>query len=49
MAPNAFDTIEELVRRMDEDTRLARNTLARLPDAFPPLGIVPGLSAEPTI
>ena len=33
-----FDTIEDLVRRMDEDSRLARAALARAPDAFPPLG-----------
>ena len=38
----AFATIEELVRRMDEDTRRARAALARMPDAFPPLGSVPG-------
>ena len=45
----AFDTVEELVRRMDEDSGLARNALARAPGAFPPLGVVPGLSAAPTI
>ena len=33
-----FDTVEELVRRMHEDSRLARQALARAPDAFPPLG-----------
>jgi riboflavin kinase / FMN adenylyltransferase len=38
----AFASVEELVRRMDEDTRRARAALARLPDAFPPLGNVPG-------
>ncbi len=32
-----FDSIEELIRRMDEDSRLARAALARAPDAFPPL------------
>jgi riboflavin kinase/FMN adenylyltransferase len=37
----AFDTVEELVRRMDEDTRRARTLLGRMPDAFPPLGNVP--------
>jgi riboflavin kinase/FMN adenylyltransferase len=37
----AFATVEELVRCMDEDTRRARATLARVPDAFPPLGKVP--------
>ncbi len=34
----AFATVEELVRCMDEDTRRARAALARMPDAFPPLG-----------
>jgi riboflavin kinase/FMN adenylyltransferase len=33
-----FDSIEDLIRRMDEDSRLARAALARAPDAFPPLG-----------
>jgi riboflavin kinase / FMN adenylyltransferase len=33
-----FDTIEDLVRRMDEDARLARLALARAPGAFPPIG-----------
>jgi riboflavin kinase/FMN adenylyltransferase len=33
-----FDTIDELVRRMDEDSRIARHALAREPDAFPLLG-----------
>ena len=32
-----FPGVEELVRRMDEDARLARAALARRPDAFPPL------------
>jgi riboflavin kinase/FMN adenylyltransferase len=35
-----FDTIEELIRRMDEDSRLARIALARSGDAFPALGEV---------
>jgi riboflavin kinase/FMN adenylyltransferase len=35
-----FDTAEALVRRMDEDARLARLALARVPGAFPPLGTV---------
>src|SRR5882724_2083097 len=35
-----FDTVEALVRRMDEDARLARRALARAPDAFPALGSV---------
>jgi riboflavin kinase/FMN adenylyltransferase len=38
----AFANVEELVRRMDEDTRRARAILARMPDAFPPLGKLPG-------
>jgi len=33
-----FDSVEALVRRMDEDARLARAALARAGDAFPPLG-----------
>jgi riboflavin kinase/FMN adenylyltransferase len=33
-----FDTIPELIRRMDEDARLARAALARMPGAFPELG-----------
>ena len=33
-----FDSVEDLVRRMDEDTRLARAALAAAPDAFPKLG-----------
>ncbi len=32
-----FDTIDDLVRRMDEDSRIARAALAKMPDAFPPL------------
>jgi riboflavin kinase/FMN adenylyltransferase len=35
-----FDTIAELVRRMDEDSRLARIALAKAGDAFPELGTV---------
>jgi riboflavin kinase / FMN adenylyltransferase len=37
----AFATTEDLIRRMDEDSRLARRALARAPDAFPPLGKLP--------
>jgi riboflavin kinase/FMN adenylyltransferase len=37
-----FDTIEDLIRRMDEDSRLAQIALARAPDAFPRLGRVSG-------
>jgi riboflavin kinase / FMN adenylyltransferase len=32
-----FATVEDLVRRMDEDSRLARAALGRAPDAFPPV------------
>jgi riboflavin kinase/FMN adenylyltransferase len=35
-----FDSIEELVRRMDDDVRHARTMLARDPEAFPQLGLV---------
>ena len=34
-----FDGIEELIRRMDDDSRHARTALARAPDAFPALGL----------
>jgi riboflavin kinase/FMN adenylyltransferase len=37
-----FDSVEELVRRMNEDARLARAALAAAPDAFPKLGRIPG-------
>jgi riboflavin kinase/FMN adenylyltransferase len=37
-----FDSVAALVQRMDEDSRVARAALARAPDAFPPLGQVPG-------
>jgi riboflavin kinase/FMN adenylyltransferase len=33
----SFDTVDDLVRRMDEDCGLARAALARVPDAFPPI------------
>jgi riboflavin kinase/FMN adenylyltransferase len=33
----AFDTVEDLMRRMNEDCGLARAALARAPDAFPPI------------
>jgi riboflavin kinase / FMN adenylyltransferase len=36
-----LDSVEDLVRRMDEDARLARAALARASDAFPKLGRVP--------
>jgi riboflavin kinase / FMN adenylyltransferase len=35
-----FDTVDELVHRMAEDCRIARNALKRAGDAFPPLGTV---------
>jgi riboflavin kinase / FMN adenylyltransferase len=34
-----FDSVEDLVRRMDQDSSQARYLLSRAPDAFPPLGI----------
>jgi riboflavin kinase / FMN adenylyltransferase len=37
----AFANVEELVRRMDDDTRRARALLGRTPEAFPPLGALP--------
>ena len=37
-----FDSVEGLIRRMDEDSRLARAMLAAAPGAFPQLGQVPG-------
>ena len=33
-----FASVEELIRRMDDDSRQARTALARAPDAFPVLG-----------
>ena len=33
-----FDSVDALVRRMDDDARLARAALARNPGSFPPLG-----------
>jgi riboflavin kinase/FMN adenylyltransferase len=36
-----FDSVEDLIRRMDQDCSQARHLLARAPDAFPALG-VPG-------
>jgi len=36
-----FDSVATLVRRMDEDARLARAALARAGDAFPPLANLP--------
>jgi riboflavin kinase / FMN adenylyltransferase len=37
-----FDSVDDLVRRMDEDSRLARAALARAGDAFPKLGRITG-------
>jgi riboflavin kinase/FMN adenylyltransferase len=34
-----FDSAEDLIRRMDQDSSQAHHLLARTPDAFPPLGI----------
>ncbi len=39
-----FESVEELVRQMQEDCRSARVALARAPDAFPQLGCVPGVN-----
>lgn len=36
----SFDTVAELIRRIDEDARMARAALARAPDGFPPLAAV---------
>jgi riboflavin kinase/FMN adenylyltransferase len=36
-----FDSVEDLVRRMNEDARLARVALAHAPDTFPKLGRIP--------
>ena len=36
------DSVEDLVRRMNEDARLARAALAAAPDAFPKLGSISG-------
>ena len=33
-----FDSVDALIRQMNEDAKLARNALARAPDAFPKLG-----------
>jgi riboflavin kinase/FMN adenylyltransferase len=35
-----FDSVEDLIRRMDEDCRIARMALHRAGDAFPPLGTI---------
>jgi riboflavin kinase/FMN adenylyltransferase len=35
-----FDNVDDLVRRMDQDSSQARHALMRAPDAFPPLGLV---------
>jgi riboflavin kinase/FMN adenylyltransferase len=42
----ALPSIDELVRRMDEDSRRARTLLARVPEAFPPPGQAPGFRNE---
>jgi riboflavin kinase/FMN adenylyltransferase len=34
-----FDSVDDLIRRMDEDCALARHALTRAPDAFPELGV----------
>ncbi|HLK83708.1 MAG TPA: bifunctional riboflavin kinase/FAD synthetase [Xanthobacteraceae bacterium] len=35
-----FDTVDDLIRRMEEDCRIAQMALKRAGDAFPPLGAV---------
>jgi riboflavin kinase / FMN adenylyltransferase len=35
-----FDTVDDLIRRMEEDCRIAQMALKRAGDAFPPLGVV---------
>jgi riboflavin kinase/FMN adenylyltransferase len=35
-----FDSIDELIHRMDEDCRIARIALRRAGDVFPALGVV---------
>ena len=42
-----FDSVDELVRRMDEDSRIARAALAKAPGAFPPLPILASSSLRP--
>ena len=42
-----FDSVEALVRRMDDDARLARAALARAPGAFPPLGEISSSALAP--
>src|ERR1043165_5341151 len=37
-----FDSVDALVKRMDDDARLARAALARAGDVFPPLGEISG-------
>ena len=34
-----FDSVDELIRRMDEDCRTPAHRLARVPAAFPELGV----------
>jgi riboflavin kinase/FMN adenylyltransferase len=35
-----FDSVDALIRRMDQDSSQARHLLSRAPEAFPPLGII---------
>jgi riboflavin kinase/FMN adenylyltransferase len=35
-----FDTVDDLIRRMEEDCQIAQMALKRAGDAFPPLGVV---------
>ncbi len=34
-----FDSVDDLIRRMDDDSRVARRALRQAPDAFPMLGV----------
>jgi riboflavin kinase/FMN adenylyltransferase len=34
-----FDSVDDLIRRMDDDGRMARRALRQAPDAFPKLGV----------
>ena len=44
-----FNSLDALVDRMQEDAALARAALARVPDAFPALGVLPDQALGPSI
>jgi riboflavin kinase / FMN adenylyltransferase len=44
-----FNSLDALVDRMQEDAALARAALARVPDAFPALGVLPDQVLGPSI